>query len=303
MSQPTTPTPSPSPEVATALVAASVLDASPPDDRCGLVDVGAAFREALPMLEATAEKFANHAKKVRQAMAEMSPELCPEHAIPLEVDWDWTIGLTWKNQRLTPHYKECANCAADNAAAIVNDRWRKLGVPEMTRHATFDNFKVEDANPKFAEARRVALAKLRRQVKIGMGFVLMLGKFGTGKTHLASAAIREAGGGRFVTLADLIGELRQTYTDNTGQDDLVRKYREAKILVLDELTSEVKGTDVAPILYRILSYRHDKSMLTIITSNEELGAALDILGGKLKDRITQNYVVANFTWDSARKAA
>lgn len=265
-------------------------------------DVGRTFESMLPKLKEAEEKFKEHIEKTKAEIAQLSPVMCEIHEDePCPVDMEHTFGKSWLNEKFSPQYGDCPKCVAERKEILVNEAWRKTGVPQATRHATFENFETRDLDPVMAAKRREALARTRKQVARGNGFIIMVGKYGTGKTHLACAAMRAMGGGQFVTQADMIGALRQTYADNSGQDEMVDKYRNAKVFVLDELTSEVYGKDIAAFLYRILSHRHDNGRLTIITSNEQLDTVLEILGGRLADRIRQSYVVANFVWESARK--
>lgn len=198
-------------------------------------------------------------------------------------------------------YDPCPMCVEENRAEWLRDRWGSTGIPKKVIRATFDNFELYDKD-QIPEMER-AISKFKKQIKRKMGFVIALGKVGTGKSHLAAAAIKETGDGIFVTEHDLIGELRQTYTKNSGQDEMVEKYRSTPMLVLDEISKDVKGTDIAPLLYRVLGYRHDNDLPTILTSNEEREAFMEIIGPKIKDRLRESYVIVNFTWKSHRTNA
>lgn len=263
----------------------------------GVTEIGSAFKAALPLLQETERKFKEHCDRIRQEMKNVEPLFCPDHEdTAFEIDWDQTFGQSWKFGELKVCYGDCPDCRTEREGRIVNDKWKWMGIPLKVIHATFDNFNLENS-----QDRKKVLNRFKHQLTVGKGFIIAVGMYGTGKSHLGAATIKAKGRGRFITLADLIGKLRKTY-DEGGQERLVEEYRTTEVFVLDELTTEVKGSDVATLLYRILSYRYDRGLLTIITSNEELDIVLDILGPRLKDRIKENYSVANFTWESARKA-
>lgn len=265
----------------------------------GVADIGEGFKVMLPGLQKQAEKAQTFFDETRAKVAELEPEYCLDHpSQKLLVNWEKTFGHTWKNQKLEVFYHtQCQKCEDERGNTLVNERWLRMGIPQKVVHATFDNFKTDGD---MTEDRKKALAKIKRQVRQGGGFALMVGKVGTGKTHLGAAAIKACGWGEFVTLYDLIAKLRQSYDDG-GQEELVEKYRAAKCFVLDEISKEVKGSDIAPLLYRILSTRYDKGLLTILTSNEDQETIKDIVGIRIADRMRESLVVANFTWASARR--
>lgn len=268
----------------------------------GVTDVGEAIAAILPGLEEQTKRSQEFFAEIRAEVAKMAPEFCLDHEEePLEVDWEKTFGHSWRAQKLDVYYKpKCHICVKEDAEAFVNARWLKMGIPKKVVHATLDNFILEDNDATPAKDRKRALEKVKRQVRHKSGFILMVGKVGTGKSHLGAAAIKAIGGGEFITQYDLVGALRQSY-EKGGQEELVEKYRTAKCFVLDEISTEVKGSDIAPLLYRILSYRYDQGLLTVLTSNETLETIRDVLGIRLADRIRESFVLANFTWESARK--
>lgn len=268
----------------------------------GIVDVGAAMQAAIPGLQRAGDFFKRHCETVRAEMAKQPPEVCEEHEdVTLEVDWEQTFGLSWRNDKLTPCYKRCPKCLEERGIVEGKGKWLKMGIPVKNVDASLDKFIIVDDSPEINAAQEKVMRKVRKQLAQKRGFLIFLGPFGSGKSYLASAILMHEGSGIFVTEADLIGGLRQTYSDNVGQDAFVAKYRDAKVLVLDELTTEVKGVDIAPLLYRILADRYDKGRITVVTSNETLEVALEILGGRLVDRIRESYVVCNLNWPSRRK--
>lgn len=264
---------------------------------CDMLDLGSAIREALPILESLtirAKKFSDDWRTWWCQNYEVV--ICEEHNEPLLVNEDESIRQSWLKQKNSVVWLSCPKCEQEKNRAALTVRWISAGIPQKVLHATFDNFLHGDEELKQFKAK----LKFMEQSSIGKGFVLAVGNYGTGKSHLAAATIKYANSGIFVTMHDLIGELRQTYSDNTGQNTMVDKYRTAKVLVLDEVSDEIKGVDIPNLLYRILGYRHDHDLLTIITSNNKLAEVMAILGPKLMDRISTNYVVANFTWQSHR---
>lgn len=262
-----------------------------------IVCLGDAIAPAIQIFADMAVRARDFANGVREDIAKLVPIPCEDHPhSTLLVNEDLSIEKSWIYRKFTVVYFGCPDCAIEKHAIEQRAKWIDCGIPHKVLHATFENFDVSGDMEK-----ERALDKFTTQLKRNKGFIIAVGKWGTGKSHLAAALIKAAGGGIFITEHDLIGELRQTYVDNSGQDSLVNKYRTAKVLVLDEVTPDVKGVDIAPLLYRVLGYRHDNDLLTCITSNEEVEVVMSILGPKIRDRIRESYKIANFTWESHRK--
>lgn len=262
-----------------------------------VVEISDCIDDIIPILNEKAKVWTDFVEKVKE-QSEGEVRYCDDHPdVRLEIDLDKTLSATWFNfeKEFIPHFKPCLECQAVFDRALVNERKRKMGIPLKTIHAAFSNFVF------VTEKTERVLNRTKSFIKMGRGFIIFRGLPGTGKTHLASAILNHIGDGIFVTEADLVAEYRQTYTDNAlDKEEIVEKYRRAKVLVLDELSADVKGVDIAQLLYRILAHRFDVGLLTVITSNETLEAILDILGARLADRIKECYYVGTFDWESYR---
>lgn len=110
-------------------------------------------------------------------------------------------------------------------------------------------------------------------VEVGL---LMTGPVGVGKTHLAVAILLElidtmGVKGVFCDFTDLLSRIQATFARGSeeSEDDVLQIYREADLLVLDELGAR-RPTDWArDVLYGLLNTRYNRKRLTIITTNYE----------------------------------
>jgi DNA replication protein DnaC len=137
--------------------------------------------------------------------------------------------------------------------------------------------------------------------------VILLGKSGTGKTHLATAlgieACRKGVRTRYITGAALTNELIEAH-DEKQISRIIKRYAGDELLILDELDYVPFSKEGAELLFQVLAERHEKKSV-IITSNLGFSDWTQIFGdptltAALLDRITHKSHVIHFTWESYR---
>jgi len=125
--------------------------------------------------------------------------------------------------------------------------------------------------------------------------LILHGKSGRGKTHIAVAiayrAIQNGFDTLFVTAAELIEELSVASRDGQLADALV-PYVAPHVLVVDEVGYLTYGPDAANVLYHVVNKRHQAMRSIIFTSNKHpdtWGAVLhdDDLAAAIVDRVLE----------------
>lgn len=137
--------------------------------------------------------------------------------------------------------------------------------------------------------------------------VIMLGKSGTGKTHLATGlavqACKQGIRTRFVTGSGLVTELIEASGDKSlGR--MLKRYGRYELLVLDELGYVPFTREGAELLFQVLAERHERKSV-IITTNLGFAEWTHIFGdanltAALLDRVTYRANIINFSWESFR---
>ena len=108
------------------------------------------------------------------------------------------------------------------------------------------------------------------------GWLVFMGGYGSGKTHLAAAiANYRAGLGDpplFVMVPDLLDHLRATFSPNSGStfDRRFDEIRTAALLVLDDLGTQSMTPWVREKLYQLFNYRYNAELPTVITTSDSL---------------------------------
>ncbi|MEN9810022.1 MAG: hypothetical protein RLZZ488_1589 [Pseudomonadota bacterium] len=104
-------------------------------------------------------------------------------------------------------------------------------------------------------------------------FLTMLGPVGTGKTLMGSAALKwlveETGcTARFIDFLFLLGQLRETYTQNSSEERILKPLREADVLLIDELgKGRAEKAWQMEKLDDLINSRYNEGRVTILTTN------------------------------------
>ncbi len=143
---------------------------------------------------------------------------------------------------------------------------------------TFQSFRPEGVglNTEKRENLRRACERAKHFAQESVGWLILKGGYGCGKTHLAAAiANHRIANGQpvlFVVVPDLLDHLRATFapTSPVSYDERFDEVRTAPLLILDDLGTQSATPWAQEKLYQILNYRYNARLPTAITTNREL---------------------------------
>jgi len=180
-------------------------------------------------------------------------------------------------------------------------RLREARFPLMKPLETFDFSKAKGIDVRLVkELTGCNFIKVPRNV-------ILVGKSGTGKTHLATAIGMQACGKgvrtRYVTGCALTNELIES-NDEKQVSRIIRRYAGYDLLILDELGYVPFSKEGAELLFQVLAERHERKSV-IITTNLGFSDWTQIFGeatltAALLDRVTHNSHIIRCDWDSYR---
>ena len=173
-----------------------------------------------------------------------------------------------KYHRLNIGYTLYTRCKHDRGRPDpeFEDRLKRSGLSASQVKQTFESYDHNGmpAEVVSAKAKAIMAAKEHRSL-------ILSGKPGTGKTHLAVAvaleAMREGHQALFRTVPELIAELRQADWDHADFFGLRQKFRDVPCLVLDDWGKEKMTEKGMEYLYQIIDYRYRKGLQTVVTTN------------------------------------
>jgi DNA replication protein DnaC len=179
-----------------------------------------------------------------------------------------------------PDFSKVVPCRCTQAR-IAAERTQELravsNIGALSR-MTFDSFMPDGVglseavrfNLRQAYERSLAFAREPR------GWLVLLGGYGSGKTHLAAAVtnyrVSLGHPTLFLVVPDLLDYLRATFgpSSDTTLDERLDSIREIPLLVLDDLGAHNSTPWAQEKLFQILNHRYNSRLPTVITSNQRL---------------------------------
>jgi len=166
------------------------------------------------------------------------------------------------------------DCRAEGIAGRLEERAQ---IPPLYRNVSFENFTYPSDNPMAHRELRNRMMTVKRyadefpnEARPGL---LLIGEPGTGKTHLAVAALRRITGKGFECLfcdyQNLLDRIRSGYdpSSNSSDREAYRIALDAEVLLLDDLGAHRVTDWVEDTITAIITYRCNNRKPLIATTN------------------------------------
>ena len=203
----------------------------------------------------------------------------------------------------------------DDQARQERDRiQKKLGaamIPHRFVSKTFADYRAESEGQKKAlSVCREYADNFRTHFDAGR-CLLLLGKPGTGKTHLAAAIANQlvtttAATAIYRTVGGILQHIKGSFDRESGysEREAFDSYANAHLLIIDEVGASKPTEFELATLFQIINARYEELMPTVIISNLPPKSLPEALGERCVDRLREGGGIAlTFDWQSARKVA
>lgn len=200
---------------------------------------------------------------------------------------------------------------AQEQAGKVKRLMDNLLLPDRFAHVTLDNYEVvnEEASRCLKLCKAYA-SKWPERLKQGGGLV-MCGKPGTGKNHLALAIAKHVinqhqSAAMFTTALRIARMFKSTWSKNSEytESEVIKTYTDPDLLIIDEVGVQFGSDSEKLILFEIINTRYEKMRPTILISNLPKDELSVFIGERVIDRMNDGGgCTLAFTWDSYRSRA
>ena len=183
--------------------------------------------------------------------------------------------------------KKCPLCYAKEIAEAAT---RDAKIPLRFRDKTIENYIIKDEWQRPIKAQIVSYAEdIVSNIEKGR-CIVMSGGVGTGKTHLSVGLLKEViakgGTGIFLSVADLIADIRGTWTGKNV--DKVKLFTECDMLVIDEVGVQAGTDNERQILFSVINQRYNDVKPSILLTNLDPSAFKSYVGQRVFDRLKEN---------------
>jgi DNA replication protein DnaC len=179
--------------------------------------------------------------------------------------------------------------------------------PKYTEADLDDVEYVREHAPDCLHAYSDVAVQLRSLAKYPATLILR-GQNGPGKTHLASALVNhfcDEGLSAFYCRAiDFFTQVKSTFgAPGKTMDDLERRFRTYKLLVIDEIEIRSDSAWENNLLRSLIDARYASNVATVIITNKSEDEINAYFSPAIRDRIRDGGGVINCDWRSLRGAA
>jgi len=214
--------------------------------------------------------------------------------LPGDVDCPICNGLGYLRLELPLDHPEfgkvsVCTCRQDQVSEQIRQRLFSLSNLNELRNLTFDNFQPRGRIGLWgyqADSIERAYNQAKHFAESIDGWMVLLGSYGCGKTHLAAAvsntAVENGVPALFITVPDLLDSLRFTYNDpEVSFEDRFERIRTAPLLILDDFGTQNATPWAQEKLFQIINYRYINQLPLVVTSN----LPLESIEGRIRSRL------------------
>jgi DNA replication protein DnaC len=167
------------------------------------------------------------------------------------------------------------SCRAEQITQSAKARLFRMSSLEALKDLRFDNFEKRGhigLGKHQADSLENAYNQAYHFAQHRQGWLLLLGRYGSGKTHLAAAianhAIEAGTSTLFLTVPDLLDWLRYAYSGvEMSFEERFEEIREIPLLILDDFGTQNATAWAQEKIYQIINHRYVNQIPTVVTSN------------------------------------
>lgn len=187
------------------------------------------------------------------------------------------------------------SCRQVEVSQDIRQRLYQMSNLSALSGLTFDTFQprgLPGLGPQQADSLERAFNHARQFASSLEGWLLLMGGYGCGKTHLAAAianfVVSLGVPTLFLTVPDLLDWMRFAYeSSETNFEDRFNEIRNVKLLVLDDFGTQNATPWAQEKLFQIFNYRYTNQLPLVVTTN----LSLQEIEGRIQSRLQDPQLV------------
>jgi len=181
------------------------------------------------------------------------------------------------------------SCRTEEITQSARSRLFRMSSLDALKNLRFDNFIKRGRlglGKTQSDSLENAFNQARNFAEHRQGWLLLTGRYGSGKTHLAAAIANEAieagVATLFLTVPDLLDWLRYAYSGvDMSFEERFEEIREIPLLILDDFGTQNATPWAQEKIFQILNHRYINRLPTVVTSN----ILINDFDGRIRSRL------------------
>ena len=182
-------------------------------------------------------------------------------------------------------------CKQNEQNRNAQERLLRMSNLEAFKQMTFKSFSVQGRlglGDEQIQSLQYGLSQAQQYAASPRGWLVLMGTYGCGKTHLAVAiantCVEYGMNTLFLTVPDLLDWLRYSYdSTDTSFEQRFEEIRNVGLLVLDDLGAQNATKWAAEKLFQIIDYRYSRKLPLVVTTNLSFEDLDDRIRSRLQD--------------------
>lgn len=182
-------------------------------------------------------------------------------------------------------------CKQNEMNLVAQQRLYQMSNLEAFKQMTFNSFSVQGRlglGDEQIQSLQYGLSQAQQFAASPRGWLVLMGTYGCGKTHLAAAiantCVEFGMNTLFLTVPDLLDWLRYSYDSvDTTFEQRFEEIRNVGLLVLDDLGAQNATKWASEKLFQIVDYRYSRRLPMVVTTNLTFEDLDDRIRSRLQD--------------------
>lgn len=218
--------------------------------------------------------------------------------------------------RVAEKFSRCPGCitaeleAAQNKLRAIQTEilTERANIPERFADCSFENYQAVNKSAQNNLSILRDYASAWPQILDAGTSLILTGRPGTGKNHLAVALAKNIieqhqATVQLTSVMRIIRAVRRTWEKSSelSEEEVIARYTGVDLLIIDEVGVQYGSESEMIILFDILNTRYERMLPTVLISNLALPQISQVIGDRLTDRMVEGGgATLVFDWPSYR---